>query len=195
MTASGPWIEKIAFVAGTPARVAVLVGLVQSGQATDELSLAQMAGLLLQQMGGQPLETAVLLAHITDLAGQGLLERDPSGFRWRLTDTGRLVIRQLMPVDSDPPGSDPLDAEDIRAWRDRLLTQLEEEAGIASQAGYSTRDLLPGQATRLAELRVLNRILAEEKFPSWLTEGGTTSPQPLSSEERGIYLTAAHVLE
>ena len=47
--------------------------------------MAQTAGLLYQRIVGQPVETAIVLKHVTDLAGQGLLERDDSGFRWRMT--------------------------------------------------------------------------------------------------------------
>ena len=173
------WMETSAWVAGEPARVAVLVGMAQADRPLDEMSLAQMAGLLYQRIAGQPLETAVMLKHITDLAGGGLLARDESGFRWRLTALGTLVGRQWAPGAVEPPGDAPLAAGEIRGWRDRLVAQLEEDANLAGEAGIAREELLAGQAARLAELRVLNRVLGEDTLPGWLR----AMAEDLESEE------------
>jgi hypothetical protein len=164
------WMETAAYVAGDPARVAVLVALAQADQSLDELSLAQVAGLLYQRIAGQPLETAVILKHIGDLTGSSLLERDSSGFRWQLTALGTLVGRQWAPGAVEPPGGAPLSTAETRAWRDRLISQLEDDASLAERAGIAVEELLAGQAARLAELRVLNRVLGEETLPGWLRE-------------------------
>jgi hypothetical protein len=162
------WIETTHYAASEPGRVAVLVALAQAERAVDEMGLAQMAGLLYQRIVGQPIETAVMLKHVSDLAGQGLLERDQSGFRWQLTALGTLVSRPWASGAVEPPGTHPLEPSEVRAWRDRLVRQLEEDHALAAQAGLSAEELLAGLSTRLAELRVLNRVLGEETLPAWL---------------------------
>jgi hypothetical protein len=164
------WVETAAYVASDPARVAVLVAMTQAEQPLDELALAQVAGLLYQRITGQPLETAVMLKHITDLAGSSLLERNSSGFRWQLTALGTLVGRQWASGAVEPPGNAPLSTAETRAWRDRLVSQLEDDASLAERAGIAVEELLAGQAARLAELRVLNRVLGDEALPGWLQE-------------------------
>lgn len=162
------WIETSGYVASEPARVAVLVAMSQAARPLDEMSLAQMAGLLYQRITGQPLETAIVIKHITDLAGNGLLERDSSGFRWQMTALGTLVGRQWSPGVIEPSGNEPLQTAEIRAWRERLISQLEEDADLADTAGIAREELLAGQGVRLAELRVLNRVLGDEALPGWL---------------------------
>lgn len=162
------WVENTAYVAGDPARVALLIALAQSGVPLDDGMLTQSAGLLHQQLVGYPLETAVLMAHIRDLSGRGLLARDASGFRWETTALGELVVRQWASGAYDPPGDEPLEQDEIRDWRDRLLTLLEEDAVLAEQAEVSLEELAAGSALRVSELRVLNRIIADDRLPSWL---------------------------
>ncbi len=162
------WVESTGFVAQEPARLAVLVALAQSGEAIDDASLSQSAGLIHQQFVGHPLETAVLMAKIRELADRSLLERDETGFRWRMTARGELVVGQWVSSAFDPPGDEPLGPDDIRAWRDRLLDNLEHSAELAERAEVSFEELAAGCALRLAELRVLNRISGDIQTPSWL---------------------------
>ena len=162
------WIERAHYAASEPGRVAVLVALAQAERALDEIMLGQTAGLLYQRIVGQPVETLVIIKHITDLAGQGLVERDDSGFRWRLTALGTLVSRPWAAGAVEPPGTQALEPSEVRGWRDRLVRQMDEDAALAEQAGLSAEELLAGLSTRLAELRVLNRVLGEEVLPEWL---------------------------
>jgi hypothetical protein len=162
------WMDTASYVAEDPVRVAVVIGLAQADQAMDELSLAQMVGILVQRIAGQAVETAVIVKHITDLASHALLERDESGFRWQLTPLGTLVSRQWAPGTVEPPGDAPLQPADIRAWRDRMLAQLDGDGQLADRAGIAREEMLVVQGARLTELRVLNRILAEDKVPAWL---------------------------
>lgn len=162
------WVENTGYVAGEPARLALLIALAQSAWPLDDAALTQSAGMLHQQITGHPLETAVLMAHIHDLAGRGLLERDAAGFRWQVTALGELVVRQWVSGAYDPPGDAPLDLDEVRAWRDRVLEQLESDAALAEQAEVSIDELAAGSALRLSELRVLNRVIAEERLPNWL---------------------------
>lgn len=162
------WMEAAAWAASDPGRVATLVVLAQTGQALDEVSLAQNAGLVHQRITGQPVETALLVKHVRDLAERELLARDDSGFRWALTPLGTLVSRQWAPGAIEPPGDEPLDIGAVRVWRDRLVAQLNEDAALGEQAGIAPEELLAGQSARLAELRVLNRVLGEESLPAWL---------------------------
>jgi hypothetical protein len=162
------WMETAASVASDPGRVAVIIGLAQAEQALDEVTLSQMAGMLVQRIAGQPVETAIVLKHINDMAAEGLLERDDSGFRWQLTALGTLVSRQWAPGNIDPPGNNSLHPAEIRAWRDRMLAQLEDDGKLADQAGIEREELLAVQGGRLTELRVLNRVLGEEALPGWL---------------------------
>ncbi|RIK41454.1 MAG: hypothetical protein DCC58_12445 [Chloroflexi bacterium] len=162
------WVESTSYVAGDPARVAVLIAVVQAGTALDDNALTQATGILHQQFAGHPLETAVLLKHVHDLANRGLLVRDGSGFRWTLSPLGELVVRQWTSGAYDPPGAEPLSHEEVRAWRDRAVAQLEADARLAEQAEVAIEELAAGSALRLAELRVLNRVIAEDVLPSWL---------------------------
>jgi hypothetical protein len=166
----GSWMETTRYVAENPARAAILISLAQSGRTLDEGTLAQMAGMLHQQVAGQPIETALILNHINELSEKGLLKRDDSGFRWDLTSLGALVSRQWAPGNAEPPGDDPLDLNQVRTWRDRMIELLEFDAGLADDAGLSKEELLAAQSNQLAELRVLNRILGEDRLPDWLGE-------------------------
>jgi hypothetical protein len=163
-------MESVGYIASEPARVAVMVALVQSDRPLEEMSIAQMAGLLHQRITGAPLETAVLLRHIRDLSDRGLLERDESGFRWQMTPLGTLVSRQWASGALEPEGTAALTTSEVRAWRDRLIDQMEEDAGLADEAEIEREELLAGQGPRLAELRVLNRVLGEDRLPGWLRE-------------------------
>jgi len=164
------WMESVGYIASEPARVAVMVALAQSERPLEEMSIAQMAGLLHQRITGTPLETAVLMRHIRDLAERDLLERDESGFRWQMTPLGILVSRQWASGTLEPDGMAPLSDSEVRAWRDRLISQMEDDAGLADAAEIEREELLAGQGPRLAELRVLNRILGEDTLPAWLRE-------------------------
>jgi hypothetical protein len=162
------WIETVGFIASDPGKVAVIITLAQSDRPLEELAIAQTAGMLHQRITGQPVETAVLLKHTRDLSERGLIERDESGFRWRMTPLGTLVSRQWATGALEPPGAAPLATDEVRGWRDRLVAQMEEDAALGEQAGIAPEELLPGQGPRLAELRVLNRVLGEERLPAWL---------------------------
>ena len=164
------WMESVGYIASEPARVAVMVALAQSERPLEEMSIAQVAGLLHQRITGTPLETAVLMRHIRELAERDLLERDETGFRWQMTPLGILVSRQWASGTLEPDGSAPLADAEVRAWRDRLIAQMEEDAGLADAAEIEREELLAGQGPRLAELRVLNRILGEDNLPAWLHE-------------------------
>ncbi|HEX5165793.1 MAG TPA: hypothetical protein VFV93_10390 [Thermomicrobiales bacterium] len=164
------WMESVGYIASEPARVAVMVALVQSERPLEEMSIAQMAGLLHQRITGTPLETAVLMRHIRDLAERGLLERDESGFRWQMTSLGVLVSRQWASGTLEPDGTAPLAEGEVRAWRDRLIDQMEQDANLADEAEIEREELLAGQGPRLAELRVLNRVLGDNRLPDWLQE-------------------------
>ena len=166
----GSWMETTSYVAAEPARAAILIALAQSGQTLDEVSLAQLSGMLHQQVAGYPIETALILKHLKDLADKGLLQRDDSGIRWEMTPLGALVSRQWAPGAAEPPGTEPLQADEIRAWRDRMIELLDFDATLADQAGISREELLAAQSSRLSELRVLNRILGDETFPQWLED-------------------------
>jgi hypothetical protein len=164
------WVEKASYAAADPGRVAVLVAIAQAEQvaAIDELTLANAAGMLYQRITGQAVETARILAFITDLAANGLLRRDSSGFRWELTPLGTLVSRQWATGAVEPPGTHALETDEIRGWRDQLIAQMDADASLAEEAGIAVEELLAGQGSRLAELRVLNRVLGEEELPGWL---------------------------
>ncbi len=164
------WMESVGYIASEPARVAVMVALAQSERPLEEMSIAQVAGLLHQRITGTPLETAILMRHIRELAERDLLERDESGFRWQMTPLGILVSRQWASGTLEPEGTAPLSDADVRAWRDRLIAQMEDDAGLADDAEIEREELLAGQGPRLAELRVLNRILGEDTLPTWLRE-------------------------
>ncbi len=162
------WVETASFIASSPVRVGVMIALAQTGQALDEITLAQTAGLLHQRITGQPIETAIVISQISELSRQGAIARDDSGFRWQLTALGTLVSRQWAVAGLEPEGDAPLDHDEVRAWRDALLDQLEEDATLAEEAGISTEELLAGQTSMLAELRVLNRVIGDERLPEWI---------------------------
>lgn len=164
------WMESVGYIASEPARVAVMVALAQSERPLEEMSIAQVAGMLHQRITGAPLETAILLRHIRELAERDLLERDETGFRWQMTPLGILVSRQWASGTLEPEGMAPLSNDEVRAWRNRLIAQMEEDAGLADTAEIEREELLAGQGPRLAELRVLNRILGEDSLPAWLRE-------------------------
>jgi hypothetical protein len=166
----GSWMETTSYVAEEPARAAVLIALAQSGQTLDEVSLAQFAGMLHQQVAGYPIETAVILKHVKDLADKGLLKHDESGLRWDMTALGALVSRQWAPGTAEPLGTDSLDTDEIYGWRERMVKLLDFDATLADEAGIGREELLAAQSSRLSELRVLNRILGDETFPQWLDD-------------------------
>ncbi len=56
----------------------------------------------------------------------------------------------------------------LAAWRDALVEQLEDDATLAEDAGISTEELLAGQTALLAELRVLNRVIGDDRLPEWI---------------------------
>jgi hypothetical protein len=87
-----------------------------------------------------------------------------------MTPLGVLVSRQWASGSLEPPGSAPLQPDEVRAWRNRLIGQMEEDAGLADEASIAREELLAGQGPRLAELRVLNRVLGEDNLPTWLRE-------------------------
>ena len=164
------WMESVGYIGSEPARVAVMVALAQADRPLEEMSITQIAGLLHQRITGAPLVTAVLLRHIRELSDRNLLERDESGFRWQMTALGTLVSRQWASGTLEPEGTAPLGEADIRAWRDRLVVQMEDDAELAEDAEIEREELLAGQGPRLAELRVLNRILGDDSLPGWLRE-------------------------
>lgn len=166
----GTWMETTTHVAENPARVALLITLAQAGRALDESTLAQMASILHQQVAGHPIETALLVRHIIELGEKGLLQRDSSGFRWEMTAIGSLVSRQWAPPSAEPGGTQPLEQHQIRSWRDLLIELLDFDAGLADEVGLGREELLAIQSNQLSELRVLNRILADERLPGWLEE-------------------------
>jgi hypothetical protein len=47
---------------------------------------------------------------------------------------------------------------------------MEDDAQLAEDAEIEREELLAGQGPRLAELRVLNRILGDDSLPGWLRE-------------------------
>lgn len=164
------WTQTIGFIASEPARVAIVVAVAQNGRAIEEVVLAQHSSLLYQRIAGRPVETAVLLKHIRDLAEAGVIQRDESGFRWQFTALGQLASRQWAGASLEPVGNAALSQDEVRGWRDRLIDDMQTDAGMAESAGLSMEELLAGQAQRLAELRVLNRVLGEDELPAWLRQ-------------------------
>lgn len=179
----GSWMETTSYVAEEPARAAVLIALAQSGQTLDEGMLSQMAGMLHQQVAGQPIETAIILKHINDLSEKGLLKRDDSGYRWDMTALGALVSRQWAPGTAEPSGNAPLSMDEVRSWRDRMIQLLDFDSGLADEAGIGREELLAAQSSRLSELRVLNRVLGDETYPNWLEEWRNSAGQGSATEE------------
>jgi hypothetical protein len=163
------WVETASFIASSPVRVGVMIALAQSGQTLDEITLAQTAGLLHQHITGQPIETAIVISLISELSRHGAIARDDSGFRWQLTAIGTLVSRQWAIASLEPEGDAPLDHDEVRAWRDALIAQLEEDSDLAEEADISPEELLAGQTSRLSELRVLNRVIGDERLPEWIS--------------------------
>lgn len=164
------WTETIGFIAGDPARVAIVVAIAQNARPIEEVVLAQHGSLLYQRIAGRPVETAVLLKHIRDLAEIGVIQRDESGFRWQFTALGQLASRQWAGASLEPAGDEPLTSDEVLAWRDRLIDDMQTDAAMAESAGLSVEELLAGQAQRLAELRVLNRVLGSDALPAWLRQ-------------------------
>ena len=162
------WVETAGFIASSPVRVSVMIALAQTERALDEITLAQTGGLLHRRITGQPVETAIVISQISELAKHGAIERDDSGFRWALTALGTLVSRQWAVAGREPEGEDPLNTDQIRAWRNSLVAQLEADAALADEADISVEELLAGQSSMLAELRVLNRVLGENELPDWI---------------------------
>lgn len=171
----GSWMETTSYVAAESARAAILITLAQVGHSMDEGALAQMAGMLHQQVAGQPIETALVLKHIHDLDDRELLQRDESGYRWEMTALGSLVSRQWAPGMAEPQGNDTLGMDEIKAWRERMIKLLDFDATLIDEAGIGREELLAAQSTRLSELRVLNRILGEDKMPKWLEDWRTSA--------------------
>lgn len=170
MTA-GRWMESMAWFAESPFRPLVLIALAQSnGAPVDEISLASQAGLLHQQVAGQPVETAVMIKQIIDLEERGYIQRASDGFRWEMTDLGMLISRQWAGLDIEPRTVGALDQDDVRAWRDRVITVMEHEAELAERAGIERDEWVMTQSQRLVEMHVLNRVLGEQRMPNWLQE-------------------------
>jgi hypothetical protein len=162
-------METMAWFTASPFRPLVLIVLAQNnGAPLDEMNLAGRAGLLHQQMTGQAVETAVLIKEIIDLEQQGYIQRAADGFRWEMTDLGVLVSRQWVAGDIEPRGSGALDQGEVRGWRDRVIAVMEHDAELAERAGIERDEWLMTQSQRLVEMHVLNRVLGEERMPSWL---------------------------
>lgn len=163
------WFETMAWIGGDPGRVAALIGLAQYGdEPQPELTLATSAGLVYQQLTGQPVETAAMLRHVFGLGEHGLIERDDSGFKWQLTALGALVSRQWISARVDPATEGALSLDEVRGWRDRLCAALDDDARLADEAGVGREELLAFQGGRLTELNILNRVLGEQRLPDWM---------------------------
>jgi hypothetical protein len=162
------WLTVLRDVTSEPGRVAVLLALIQSGSPLDDMSLASSAGLVHQQLTGEPVEALAMMRHVTVLSEDQLVERDASGFKWQLTPRGTLVSRQWAAVSVTPGGTEPLATEQVRRWRDDLVQVLEDDARLVEQAGVPIEVLVSINSVRLTELQTLNRVLGEVVFPSWL---------------------------
>ena len=163
------WMEVMTWFTANPYRPLVLIVLAQNnGEPLDEMNLASRAGMMNQQMTGQVVETAVMIKQVTDLEEGGYIERAPDGFRWQMTDLGILVSRQWAPGEVEPLEAGPLDQDAVRAWRDRVITFMDHDAGLAESAGLDRSEWLMTQSQRLVEMHVLNRVLGEEEMPEWL---------------------------
>jgi len=167
----GRWMETMAWFSESQYRPLVLIVLAQAnGAPMDELALASQAGLLHQQVTGRPVETAIMIKQIVDLEERGYIRRASDGFRWEMTELGTLVSRQWAGLDIEPRTEGPLDHDEVRAWRDRVIEVMEHEAGLAEQAGISRDEWVLTQSQRLVEMHVLNRVLGEQRMPKWLVE-------------------------
>lgn len=159
------------YIASEPGRTSVLIVLAQqAGTPIDEQQLASNASILHQNLTGQAIEMAVALKHVRDLGQQGYLERAEDGLRWKMSPLGTLVSQQWIPAHVEPPGQDALDESEVRGWRDRVLGQMEQDVELARQAGFPQEEWLLTQNQRMTELVVLNRVLGEQKMPSWFEE-------------------------
>ncbi len=167
----GKWMETMAWFTSNQFRPLVLIVLAQNnGAPLDEMNVAGRAGLLHQQMTGDVVETAIMVKQIIDLEEAGYIQRASDGFRWEMTDLGTLVSRQWLPGDIEPQTGDALSPEEIRTWRDRVITFMEHDAELAERAGIATDEWIMTQSQRLVEMHVLNRVLGEQRMPQWLTD-------------------------
>ncbi len=159
----------MSFVGEQPGRPAVLIALAQrQGEGLNEQELAAGTSILFQNLTGQPIEMAIALKHIMELRDEGYIEQDESGVKWRMTPLGTVVSRQWAPVPTEPEGEEKLSEDEIRAWRDRTLTVMQDDAKLAASAGFPQEQWLMMQSQRLNELLVLNRVLGERVLPDWL---------------------------
>lgn len=166
---AGRWMETMAWFNENQYRPLVLIVLAQAnGAPMDEITLASQAGLLHQRVTGQPVETAIMIKQIIDLEQGGYLRRASDGFRWEMTELGTLVSRQWAGLDIEPRTEGPLDHDEVRAWRDRIIEVMEFDAELAERAGIQRDEWLLTQSQRLVEMHVLNRVLGEQRMPKWL---------------------------
>jgi hypothetical protein len=164
-------METMAWFTSNQFRPLILISLAQNnGAPLDEMNLAGRAGLLHQQMTGNVVETAVMIKQVIDLEEAGYIQRAPDGFRWEMTDLGTLVSRQWLPGDIEPESAEALKPEEVRLWRDRVITFMEHDAELANRAGISRDEWVMTQSQRLVEMHVLNRVLGEQRMPQWLME-------------------------
>lgn len=167
--AEGRWTEIMTWITSNPYRPLVLIVLAQEQDSpVDEFNIARQVGAINQQMSGQVVETAVIVKEVRELQEAGYIELADDNFRWTLTDLGRLVSRQWVPGDVEPEGPGPLDTETIQGWRDRVISLLERDAETARAADIEQNEWAMTQTSRLVEMHVLNRVLGEDRVPSWL---------------------------
>lgn len=163
------WMEIMGWFTSSPYRPLVLIILAQNnGEPLDEMNLASRAGIMNQHMTGEAVETAVMIKQVNDLEEHGFIERAGDGFRWQMTDMGVLVSRQWVPGDIEPRGNEALGEQEVREWRDRVITFMDHDAQLAESAGIEQGEWIMTQSQRLVEMHVLNRVLGEEKMPEWL---------------------------
>lgn len=168
---SRSWMETMSYVAAEPARPAILIVLAQNdGAPLDEVNLATSAGFLHQSLTGQAVETAVMVKHITDLGKEGFIERSEDGYRWQMTALGKLTSRQWVPGEIEPASEGQLSHDEVRAWRDRILQDMDHDVELAQQAGIPREEWMMTQSRRLTELMVLNRVLGEQELPAWMRQ-------------------------
>jgi len=178
------WIQIMNWLMDSPHRPLVLIVLAQNnGQPLDEINLAARAGLLNQQVTGEVVETAVMVKQVLDLEAEGYVEHASDGFRWQMTDLGMLASRQWAPGEIGPQVAGPLEAAEIRGWRDRVIEVMDHDAKLAEKVGIDKQEWIMTQSQRLVELQVLNRVLGEESLPEWLVRMRVGSGGPNWTEE------------
>ncbi|CAN5491610.1 hypothetical protein BH23CHL2_BH23CHL2_00770 [soil metagenome] len=181
--ADGRWTEIMTWITSNPYRPLVLIVLAQEQDSpVDEFNIARQVGMINQQMSGKVVETAVIVKEIRDLREAGYVELAGDNFRWRLTELGSLVSRQWVPGDVEPEGSGPFDTETIQGWRDRVVLLLERDAETARAADIEQNEWAMTQTPRLVEMHVLNRVLGEDRVPSWLSRMSYGGDDPEGSD-------------